>query len=448
MDKKMTKNRHRSVPPLGRNNQNTEQIPEREQRIKAKKKRRQRQILKRVRWHHALLSVCCLIVMAVMIAANFLSPDKEFSEEENRVLAGKPEMTFSSLTSGKYMKDYESYVADQFPWRNGWIHLKLGIERLFGKTESNGVYLGKKDYLIEQLSEPDWEAVDRNLDAISEFAKANNGIKIHSVFVPNAANICSDKLPFGAPVRAQDEDIDYLGSGLSSEAGFIDLTQALISHNDEELYYHTDHHWTSLAAFYAFEYLKKPLELTEEISWEPHTVTNDFQGTLASKSGVNNIFDFIDIYEPLDIENNYVVAYDDTKEKTATVYNMDALNTKDKYTVFLGGNHSLITIDTENQNKRCLMIFKDSYANSFIPFLTPYFEKVLIIDPRYYYGDAWMAVRNEGVTDVLFFYNVNTFMTDHSLADVLEAESENTAENEAAGESESVTESEPAAESE
>ena len=158
------------------------------------------------------------------------------------MLAGKPEMTFSSLTSGKYMKDYESYVADQFPWRNGWIHLKLGIERLFGKTESNGVYLGKKDYLIEQLSEPDWEAVDRNLDAISEFAKANNGIKIHSVFVPNAANICSDKLPFGAPVRAQDKDIDYLGSGLSSEAGFIDLTQALISHNDEELYYHTDHH--------------------------------------------------------------------------------------------------------------------------------------------------------------------------------------------------------------
>ena len=115
----MTQNRHRSVPPVGRNNQNPEQIPERQQRIKEKKSGVSARFLKRVRWHHALLSVCCLIVMAVMIAANFLSPDKEFSEEENRVLAGKPEMTFSSLTSGKYMKDYESYVADQFPWRNG-----------------------------------------------------------------------------------------------------------------------------------------------------------------------------------------------------------------------------------------------------------------------------------------------------------------------------------------
>lgn len=408
----------------GRKPQNRRRVdPARDPQVRRSKKERQRRrVLKRVRWHHVVLAACCLVVMAVMIVANFLTPDKSFSDEENRVLAGKPKLSFSSLTSGKYMTDYESYVADQFPWRNGWIHLKLNIERLFGKSESNGVYLGKDDYLIEQLSEPDTEAVDRNLDAISAFSKKHSDLKVHTVFVPNAAYICADKLPFQAPVRSQKEDLLYLSSGLAAEAGFVDLTEALIGHNDEQLYYRTDHHWTSLGAYYAFEGLKKTLELTEEIDWENLTVTNDFQGTLASKSGVTNVYDSIDIYEPKGIDNNYVVAYDDTMEKTATVYDMGALETKDKYTVFLGGNHSLITIDTENTNKRCLMIFKDSYANSFIPFLTPYFEKIIIIDPRYYYGDAELLIRSEGVTDIMFFYNVNTFMTDHSLADVLEAE--------------------------
>ena len=419
----MSTKQYRTTPSKrGGRYEETDPLRERERR-QAKKKKQQRLVLKRVRWHHLVLALCCLVITVVMVAANLLTPDKAFSDEENRVLTEKPKLTFSNLTSGKYMKDYEGYVADQFPGRNGWIHLKLNIERLLGKTESNGVYLGKDDYLIEQLSEPDFKAVDRNLDAISQFAKDNADLKIHTAFVPNAANICAGKLPFQAPVRSQKEDLAYLSSGLVEEAGFTDMTDALISHNDEPLYYRTDHHWTSLAAYYAFDYMRNSMELTEDITWEAHTVTNDFQGTLASKSGVSNVYDSIDIYEPLDITNDYVVSYDDTKEKTATVYDMDALNAKDKYTVFLGGNHSLVTIDTENTNKRCLMVFKDSYANSLIPFLIPYFEKMIIIDPRYYYGDALMTIRNEGVTDVLFLYNVNTFMTDHSLADVLEADS-------------------------
>lgn len=396
---------------------------------KKKKTKRYRQVLRRVHYHHRLLAALCLLLMVIMITANFLTSDKEFSEEENRVLTGKPQLTFSDLTSGKYMTDYESYVADQFPWRNNWISLKLNIERFFGKTESNGVYLCKDNYLIEQLSKPDFEAVDRNLESISQLAQTYTDINVHTIFVPNAANICADKLPKGAPVRPQAQDLAYLSSGLADEAGFIDLSDVLIQHNDEQLYYRTDHHWTSLTAFYAYESLKETLNLTDEIQWEALTVTNEFQGTLSSKSGVKNIYDSIDIYEPLDIENNYVVSYDDTQEKTATVYDMDALNIKDKYTVFFGGNHSLITIDTENQNKRCLMIFKDSYANCFIPFLTPYFEKIIIVDPRYYYGDAQMTIRNEGVTDIVFFYNVDTFMTDHSLADVLEAQNDTDAGN-------------------
>ncbi len=412
--------------PGGRNDLNYER---RRKRRPLDKKQRKRIIMRRVKLHHLILAMVYLLVTVVLMAANFFTPEKSFSDQENRVLAGRPDLSFDSLISGDFMTDYESYVADQFAWRNSWIHLKLNIERLLGKTESNGVYLGKDDYLIEDLSDPDVDSVNRNLDAIGEFCERNSDIEVHSVFIPNAAYICSDKLPFGAPVRSQEEDLNWLESGLPDSAGFVDLSDTLLLHNDEDLFYRTDHHWTTLSAYYAFEALRELLGLEEDITWVSHTVTNDFQGTLASTSGVSNIYDSIDIYEPEDIENNYVVAYDDTQEKTATVYDMDALQTKDKYTVFFGGNHSMITIDTENQNERCLMIFKDSYANCFIPFLTPYYEKIIIIDPRYYYGDAQMLIRNEGITDVLFFYNVNTFMTDHSLADVLEIQDELTSDD-------------------
>lgn len=401
----------------------------RQQRLAQDKKRRKRRIIKRVNQHHMLLALLYLLVTVVIMIANFITPEKSFSDQENRVLAGRPALNFDSLVSGDFMTDYESYVADQFSWRNGWIRLKLNIERLLGKTESNDVYLGQDDYLIEKLSDPDVDSVNRNLDAITAFCERNPELSVHSVFIPNAAYICSDKLPFGAPVRSQEEDLNWLESGLPETAGFVDLSNTMLLHNTEDIYYRTDHHWTTLGAYYAFEALREPLGLEEDITWVPHTVTNDFQGTLSSNSGVSNVYDSIDIYEPQDIENNYVVSYDDTQEKTATVYDMEALDTKDKYTVFFSGNHSLISIETENQNERCLMVFKDSYANCFIPFLTPYYEKIIIIDPRYYYGDAQMTIRNEGITDVLFFYNVNTFMTDHSLADVLESGEEFQAED-------------------
>ena len=87
--------------------------------------------------------------------------------------------------------------------------------------------------------------------------------------------------------------------------------------------------------------------------------------------------------------------------------------------MFFGGNHTRVDIESPNAQNRCLLMFKDSYANSFVQFLTPYFRKIILIDPRYYYDDVEQLIDGEGVTDILFLYNLNTFLTDTSLADVL-----------------------------
>ena len=111
-----------------------------------------------------------------------------------------------------------------------------------------------------------------------------------------------------------------------------------------------------------------------------------------------------------------MTSYADTKQKTTEFYQLNNLKKKDAYTVFGGSNHPLYTVKTPVRSRRRLLLIKDSYANSFLPFLTQDFREIVVVDPRYYFGNVKDLIRNEGVTDVLFLYNDNTFMTDESLS--------------------------------
>ena len=82
----------------------------------------------------------------------------------------------------------------------------------------------------------------------------------------------------------------------------------------------------------------------------------------------------------------------------------------------------MVDISTTNDKGRKLLIFKDSYANCFVPFLVPYYTEIVMVDPRYYYDNVQTLMNNKGITDVLFLYNMDTFLTDNSLADVLSGE--------------------------
>ena len=140
---------------------------------------------------------------------------------------------------------------------------------------------------------------------------------------------------------------------------------------------------------------------------------------MASTSGAFSVKDPIDIYVYEMDEFQYVVEYTDEQRKSATVFNSAALEQKNKYEVFLGGNHPQINIKTTNLNKKSLLIFKDSYANALIQFLLPYYQTITIVDPRYYSDDIEKLLSDAQITDVLFLYNMNTFAEDNSLAGVL-----------------------------
>nr|WP_296262795.1 DHHW family protein [uncultured Merdimonas sp.] len=363
-------------------------------------------------------------VLLVICLLNLVWPDAEFSETENRMLEQKPSLTLSGIESGRFMEQYESYQSDQIAGRDLWVQLKTRVDLLMGKRESNGVFKGKGSYLLEDIKTPDQEHLEQNLQAICGFQETYPDIPMYMMLVPNAANVFSEKLPAFAVTRDQDADFDSIQKTLEGHLTWVDAGKALKDHKSENIYYHTDHHWTTLGAYYGYQALAEAMDLDTSKAPEltPYAVSNSFNGTLSSTSGYETGYEEpIYVYFPKDEEAapEVVVNYVEEQKKTATLYDSSKLKEKDQYAMFLGGNSGLISIRTTADSTQRLLLLKDSYANCLVPFLIPYYREILMVDPRYYYGDITSLMEENKISSVLFLYNGNTFVEDNSISGVL-----------------------------
>lgn len=365
--------------------------------------------------------IFCLI-LAVTPIILFIIPDKTMSQSENRMLQQKPVLNLATLADGSFMDKFEAYLSDQFPFRNKVISSKTTIDRIIGKKEENGVYIGKENFLFEKQTVYNDNHVKTITNAINKFAKSYPQLKKAFILSPNSSYVLSEYLPIGVRESDQAKQIKSIqnqlkGSGFS----WIDCPKLFkAANNKTELFYRTDHHWTTKAAYTAFSALTKVWKInTSKIQYNFSTVSNSFQGTLASSSGVVNITDKIDICVPNTAKNSYIVSYESSGKKTATLFEKDKLNQKNQYEVFLGGNYDKVIISTHAVTRNTLLVIKDSYANCMLPMLTPYFSKIVVIDPRYISDSLSGIMKEYHFTHMLFIYNVNTFIGDTSLTDVL-----------------------------
>ena len=371
---------------------------------------------------YSILGICFAVLMASVFIANLLLPDKKFSEEENRVLQEIPEFSLSSYMEGRYEKKLESYVNDQFLLRNAFIKIKTASDVTAGKLESNGVYRCKDQYLMEGITSPDKKSQKNTLSGLKQFKNRYKKLKMYFMLAPNAANILEDKLPAFVKTADQNQYIDNFYKEIQ-EYGYLpvdvrDKLKEYASDGKTQLYYRTDHHWTTDGAFLAYKQAVKTMKLADNVSYKRYIVKNDFRGTLASKSGfTNGQNDPLTIYMPDNDKdyNNSVIYYADSKTKTTEFYQLNNLDKKDAYTVFGGSNHPMYTIKTPTENEEKLLLIKDSYANSMIPFLAQNFREIVVVDPRYYFDNIDDLIKAEDITQVLFLYNANTFFEDHSL---------------------------------
>ncbi|MBQ6582358.1 MAG: hypothetical protein IJH77_00875 [Mogibacterium sp.] len=371
-----------------------------------------------------LTGILLILVLIAAPAGSILMPDRDFSPAENRILQELPDFNVYEYLDGRLERDLEDYVNDQFVFRDEFIRVKTAADRTAGVLENNGVYLAKDQYLIEDLAVPDETQLTACEEALRYFRESYPDLPMYFLLAPNAGNILEDKLPATVELadqnRYMDEFFEYL---TAADFWVIDVREAFRQQKDDvQLYYRTDHHWTTNGAYLAYQQAIRDMTGEEPLEFEPFVVQNNFRGTLYSKSGfTNGMSDEIRIYLPADRANylDSVIYYSDSQTKTTEFYQVDNLEDKDAYTVFGGSNHPMYTIKTPVESEERLLIVKDSYANSMIPFLTQYYREIVVVDPRYYFENLDDLIAVEGVTQVLFLYNANTFFTDDSLAGML-----------------------------
>lgn len=363
------------------------------------------------------LAILLLLFTGVITVLNWAVPDRAFSEAENRMLKQLPHFSLNTLLSGAFTSDFEAYVSDQFVFRDLWIGAKTDMDRMLGKKESNGVYLGKDGYLIQKFVPPAEGDVEAKMDAIHAFDAATPGLRKYIMLVPTAAAVLQGKLPKYADTGVVEAYLDKIRRSLSPDIHFVDVFPALYAKREQPIFYKTDHHWTTKGAYTAYLELCKQMGLDpqKEEEFIVRQATNKFYGSLYSKSGFRHVQpDSIELYRPKD-QGKYTVTYADEGKTSHSLYAPEQLEKKDKYAVFLNGNHGLIRIETAQTNERKLLVVKDSYANSFIPFLLKHFSEIDVVDLRYYEGDLTALANERGIREMLLLYNASTFSEDPSI---------------------------------
>ncbi len=361
-------------------------------------------------------SILFVTVLLGLSVFNIIRPAKAFSNKENRYLQQFPELNFQNIISGKFSTEFETYASDQFISRDNWIGLKTLSQLAIFKKDNGRVYFGKDDYLFDVesgLTEEQFRLNIKNLNKLAAGVKEN--LKITALLVPTKTQVLGDKLPPYAPVTDEEQLVEKIKENLHGDIIVTDLINIFKEHANEYIYYKTDHHWTSKGAFYAYQkYLKSlganPLEADD---FTIENISDEFFGTSYRKAnfylGKPDVIHKYTPKDPVELEINYnnIVQSND-------LYDRSFLNKTDKYSYFLGGDKALVEINTSVKNGKTLVVLKDSFANSMVPFLVNNYENVIILDTRYFNTSISQFINERHVDEVLLLYNIQTFVSEKS----------------------------------
>ena len=347
---------------------------------------------------YTVVSVLFFAVLLFGGLAAFLLPHRSFSENENRALSDKiPAAHFAEMVSGDWQEGMENFFTDQFFGRDFLCKLGSETKILFGARERSGAYLCKEGVLTEAVPSVDRKRFSDNLAKVKAFAEKYPSVSV--MFVPSAAASERDLLPAYALTYPSDEMFDEAKDTLSDSCRFIDLRDALS--NQTGLYYRTDHHWTYKGALQAYEAFCASSGREAE-PFGHRKIADDFYGTLWSKT--------------LNIGQKSDEIYAPDTDIDAQLYDADATSRKDKYTYFLGGNDAKVVLrNPAAREDKTILLIKDSFANSFVPYLTKTYQNIILVDLRYFNERLSKLIETENVDEILFLYSMTSFCESNDL---------------------------------
>ena len=366
-----------------------------------------------------LLAASALLLLGLAIA-NLVWPKRDMIELENRKAAQFPAFSVEALLDGRWQSGFARWMQDQFLLRDAWINTQRAADEIvFQKAEEGGILLGKDQWMFTKLFTIDdatRQQTAKNVQAVAEFAARYPG-KVTFLLAPSASVIYPEALPAGAPMADENALLDDIFAQVGESAAVIDLREPFTARRDEYLYFKTDHHWTTNGAYRAYEQFcaLKGLTPFDRDVHEAVTV-EDFQGTHYSATRLWNVKNDTITYYPLP---NQMTIYNITGEAqyepmtTENLINTDKFATRDKYAAFLDGNNGYSVIEGDGEGS--ILVVKDSYANSFIPYLTANYEKIGVVDFRNFKYGLDSTIEREGYDEVLILYNFQTFIADTDL---------------------------------
>lgn len=365
-----------------------------------------------------IIIITFIAYIAIISIGSLILKDREFSDMENRTLKTFPELTLKTVADGSFMSEFEDYMSDQIIFKDEYVKLDTSISYLMGQRLINGVYF--IDNRIVQDYKYDEKILGDNIRYINEFKEDHPDIPVNMLITATASYIYRDELPYGAPIDDQGKALDYIHNNLSEDIVLTDATETFEKSKEDYIFFRTDHHWTQHGAGLAYTCLAEDLgvEVPNYLQYKNGGYDSDpFYGTLYSKAPLLwEEGDRVDYVE--DVYNNYHVEYLDENWEEDTMFHTENLDIKDKYTVFLDGNHSIIHITSNarvnpnSDNDKPILIVKDSYAHALIPFLAANYTDIYVVDLRYYHDSVSKLIEDKGIARLILINNIDFLTTD------------------------------------
>lgn len=357
-----------------------------------------------------------LLCAAVLTGALWLlfTPKQTYSQEENRPLQSLPKLTLNTICDGSFMQKFGGYVGDHFPLRTQLVSLNTGLRLLTGQRDfasdytdspaDGGVYIGKGGRLYDVLL-PDRSGIfEKNSDALAEFAEASN-VPFCLLPVPSSTQEQPQNLPTSAPNYDQRGELHQLQAAAAGKFTVVDIFNAL-SLNNGDFYFRTDHHWNTDGAYIGYCALAGAMGFTPvpQTDFEYRSCPEPFFGSLYSKA----VFPFArpdTLILPYD-KKNCNITCESGDETRSGIYWEEYLTQKDKYSAYLGGNFAVAVVRNPEAEGGKLLLLKDSFANSMVPYLAASFSEIDLIDLRYYSGDLYQYMKQNNIRQAAGVYSL------------------------------------------
>lgn len=381
-----------------------------------------KEFFRKTKAHPLVLLFFCFL--ALYSVGDCFAREKKRDEYENRQLAQFPDFSWSSLAANEWTVKYEEYVQDQFLLRHEWIVLKSVAESVLLRTENNGVVYGADDYQFAKFmalpagTDTSTTQLAQNIGFVQRFIGRHPG-KVSVMIVPSAANILADKLPAGVPLLDENPYLDALPAQLEG-ANVLDIRPAFRQNSAaQQLYYRTDHHWTTDGAWLAYRTVAPALGLGA-FDTAQHTAVDSpgFYGTNFNKSLKYDTVPDTLRYYPLDLPltvKQFALDGSEYAAESGPLYDLDKLATRDQYAMFLRGNNGYSTIPGTGPAERRILVLKDSYANCFVPFLTADYGQVDVVDLRTWKYNVENLINMFDYDDILLLYSFQNFASETSV---------------------------------